>query len=385
MVSIWASHQNSLQLTVYSLQNQVENRQRQLKHLEDQRGDLALRLASVEQEARGYQDQDRQLMEKLEKTKVALTEILQGLESVAVSLDGQMAARNLLREEIEGANREGATIRAELDQINASLHESEVKKARWQSEDEALVRELGGRFGIGPEQGLSHLDGRYTANELSAVLRKLQGRIQEMGEINLASIQQHKKLQERLEFLIAQKYDLVKAEQDIMGLVSELDKTIRELFMETFTNVQQHFTDIFKVLFDGGSAYLSLSDEDDLLETGIEIFARPPGKKTQSLSLLSGGEKSMTAIALLFALQSVRPSPFCILDEIEAALDDVNILRFANYLRQLSEGTQFILITHRRETMENSDSLYGITLAADGSSKPISVTFKKDEQRVSGI
>ena len=385
MVSIWASHQNSIQLTVYSLQNQRENRQRQLKHLQEQKTELLERCSSIEEEVNGYQRQDSLLRDKLEQTKAALAEIFQGLDSVAASLESQLDAQKLLREEIDNISRQASALKDELVQINNSLHESEVKKARWQSEDEALARELGSRFGISPQQGLANLDGRYTVNELSASLRKLQGRIHEMGDINLASIQQHKKLQERLEFLTGQKYDLVKAEQDILGLVGELDKNIRQLFLETFTSVQEHFTEIFKVLFDGGSAYLSLSDEDDLLETGIEIFARPPGKKTQSLSLLSGGEKSMTAIALLFALQSVRPSPFCILDEIEAALDDVNILRFAKYLRQLAGEMQFILITHRRETMENSDSLYGITLGPDGSSKPISVVLKKDERRVSGI
>jgi chromosome segregation protein len=166
-----------------------------------------------------------------------------------------------------------------------------------------------------------------------------------------------------------------------MDLVAELDEKIRTLFMETFAEVQEHFSRIFKILFEGGSAYLTLNDEENPLETGIEIFARPTGKRTQALSLLSGGEKALTAIALLFALQSVRPAPFCILDEIEAALDDTNILRFSKYLRQLAQDRQFILITHRRETMEHSDSLYGITLNKEGSSQPISVILNEERQR----
>ena len=164
--------------------------------------------------------------------------------------------------------------------------------------------------------------------------------------------------------------------------MAELDETIRTLFLETFERVQDNFVKIFKTLFDGGSAYLALSEEGDPLEAGIDIFARPVGKRTQSLTLLSGGEKALTAIALLFALQSVRPSPFSILDEIEAALDDVNILRFTKYLRKLAGDMQFILITHRRETMEHSDSLYGITLNGDGASQPISIVLGNDEQKV---
>lgn len=384
MVSLWASRQNSLQLTIFSLQNQMENRHRQAKHLENQHGDLCNRIAAVEEDACRNREQHQTIMGKIEETKLALSEISLGLESVAASLDGQAAIHARLKGEINEAGREAAKIREEIEQINTALHEAEVKSARWQAEEEGMTRELTGQFGITPQEGLANFDARFTINELSVSLRRLRNRMEELGEVNLASIPQHKKLVDRLDFLTGQQTDLAKAEQDILDLVDELDRTIRSLFMDTFENVQQHFSEIFKILFDGGSAYLSLSDQDDLLETGIEIYARPSGKRMQSLSLLSGGEKAMTAIALLFALQSVRPSPFCILDEIEAALDDVNIIRFASYLRQLAEKMQFILITHRRETMEHSDSLYGITLAkdGDGGSQPISVVLNKDQQRM---
>jgi len=382
MVSIWASRQNSIQLTIYSLQNLLEDRDRQRKHLEAQNKDLGERLAGAEAEADAKQEQHKVLKQEMAQTKIALSELLQGLESVAASLDGKLSVQREVREEIDAANKEIVRLREELDNLNSALHEVELREARWQTEAEAMVKELASQFGKEPQAAMAHLDERYTVNEMSARLKKLRGRMEELGEINLAAIGQHKKLVQRLDFLCSQRADLVKAEEDILDLVAELDNTIRSLFMETFNDVQQHFSDIFKVLFAGGSAYLSLSDEADPLETGIEIFARPPGKKTQALSLLSGGEKSMTAIALLFALQSVRPSPFCILDEIEAALDDVNIVRFADYLRQLAGTMPFILITHRRETMEHSDSLYGITLSKDGSSQPISVVLNKDSQRM---
>lgn len=377
LVSQWASRQNSLQLTIYSLENQLENQERQLGQVREQNVKLLEEIASLETEARRNKEQNESLQEKIEETRHALSEVDQGLVSVAASMDGQAGVRTQIKSEIDEASRETFILREEMDNINSSLHEAEVRSARWQTEAEAMGRELGAQFGISPQEGLSNLDTRYTSSELAAKLKKFRSRIEEMGEINLAAIGQHKKLVERLEFLMGQQADLVKAEQDILDLVAELDKTIRELFMETFQSVQDHFASIFKTLFGGGSAYLSLCDQDDLLETGIEIFARPPGKRMQALSLLSGGEKSMTAIALLFALQSVRPSPFCILDEIEAALDDVNILRFSEYLRQLAESMQFILITHRRETMEYSDSLYGITLK-DGSSQPISVVLNAE-------
>lgn len=380
MVSLWASRQNSLQLAVYSLQNLREDRHRQLTNLQTQVKELGINLATMESEVLVKQGEYSELTENMARFRHALSELSQGLESVSVSLDGQIVTQKTIRMEIGSTNKNIAGFREELENVNSALHEAELRAARWQTEAEAMVRELATQFGKDPQSGLEHLDQRFTINEMAGKLKKLRGRMQELGEVNLATISQHKKLVGRLEFLREQMLDLNRAEEDILNLVAELDSTIRTLFMETFESVQQHFGDIFKVLFAGGSAYLSLSDENDLLETGIEIFARPPGKKTQSLTLLSGGEKSMTAIALLFALQSVRPAPFSILDEIEASLDEVNIVRFADYLRQLSETMQFILITHRREIMERADNLYGITLGKDGSSQPISVALSKVSQ-----
>lgn len=384
-VSIWASRQNSLQLTIYSLQNLVEDRRRQLKIQLGQNSQLQQSLAASVAEAELKQGELRELTERMAQFRAALSELSQGLETVAASLQGQVDAQQRLKGEVESANKDLAEIREELGNINTSLHDAELKLARWQTEAEAMVRELETQFGFGPEKGLTYLDQRYSVTELAGQAKRMRARLEELGEVNLAAIGQHKKLVERLAFLRDQKQDLAQAEKDILSLAAELDATIRTLFMDTFAQVQKHFSQIFKVLFTGGNAYLSLSDEEDPLETGIEIYARPPGKKTQSLTLLSGGEKSMTAIALLFALQSVRPSPFSILDEIEAALDDINILRFTDYLRQLAGEMQFILITHRRETMENADSLYGITLAQDGSSQPISVTLKNHRQKEQAI
>lgn len=379
-VSIWSSRQNSLQLTIYSLQNLVEDRQRQHKNLLSQDSQLRQNLRTAETEAEDKQGELEELTAGMLTIRTALTELSQGLESVAASLDGQIKMQSTIKGEVEDANKGISSCREELENIKSSLHEAELKAARWQTESEAMIRELGTQFGLDSHTGLTYLDERFSVHELAAKAKRIRGRMEELGEINLAAIGQHKKLAERLEFLGTQQIDLAQAEKDILSLVAELDATIRTRFMETFSQVQQQFSEIFKVLFTGGSAYLSLSDEGEPLETGIEIFARPPGKKSQSLTLLSGGEKSMTAIALLFALQSVRPAPFSLLDEIEAALDDANIIRFAEFLHQLAENMQFILITHRRETMEHSDRLYGITLGKDGASQLISVALNKDRQ-----
>ena len=383
MVALWSSRQNSLQLTVYSLQNHGENLERQLKSLDTQGSATKQGIGQLAAEIAGREEQQSEMDTIIQNTQQALAEIAAGLETVSASYDGQVLIRGQLQANIKQTNQSLAALREELEQIQASLHDIDLKKARWQVEAEGMASQLQAQYGLDPQTGLGNLDNRFTIAQLAAKVKGMQVRLVELGDVNLASIHQHNKLAERVSFLSEQRSDLARAAQDIIGLVTELDETIRNLFTETFERVQEHFSRIFKILFAGGSAYLALSDNQDPLETGIEIFARPSGKRTQSLTLLSGGEKALTAIALLFALQSVRPSPFCILDEIEAALDDVNILRFTEYLRQLAQDMQFILITHRRETMEHSDSLYGITLNQEGASQPISVVLNDDRQRMS--
>ena len=180
---------------------------------------------------------------------------------------------------------------------------------------------------------------------------------------------------ERYTFTKTQHDDLVKAEQDLLGILDELDKQMRVQFEENFKLIAEEFNKVFKELFGGGTGTLKINDDEDILEAGININAQPPGKKLQNMLMLSGGEKALAAIALLFAIQNLKPSPFCLLDEIEAALDESNVGRFAGYLNKLTEHTQFIVITHRRGTMEKADRLYGITMQEKGVSALVSVNL----------
>ncbi len=176
-----------------------------------------------------------------------------------------------------------------------------------------------------------------------------------------------------------QRDDILEAENNLRGIIADLDRAMKETFAEKFKDIQVMFGKVFKELFGGGKASLMLVDEDNLLETGIIINAQPPGKKLQNMMQLSGGEKSLTAISLLFAIQSLKPSPFCLLDEIEAALDDSNVTRFAKYLNKLTKHTQFVVITHRKGTMEAANRLYGITMQEKGVSTLVSVNLIEEE------
>ena len=203
--------------------------------------------------------------------------------------------------------------------------------------------------------------------------------IRALGPVNVNAIEDYKNLLERHTFLAAQHEDLVKSEETLTGIITELDNGMRKQFREKFSAIQTEFDRAFRELFGGGHGSLELDPEADVLEAGISIIAHPPGKKLQNMMQLSGGEKSLTAIALLFAIQNLKPSPFCLLDEIEAALDDSNVSRFSNYLHKLTKNTQFIVITHRRGTMTAADRLYGITMQEKGVSTLISVNLIEEK------
>ena len=203
--------------------------------------------------------------------------------------------------------------------------------------------------------------------------------IRKLGDVNVNAIEDYKEISERYGFLKGQHDDLIEAEKTLVGIIEELDTGMRKQFMEKFAEIQREFDKVFKELFGGGKGTLELVEDEDILECGIRIIAQPPGKKLQNMMQMSGGEKSLTAISLLFAIQNLKPSPFCLLDEIEAALDDSNVSRFAKYLHKLTKSTQFIVITHRRGTMAAADRLYGITMQEKGVSTLVSVNLIEDD------
>ncbi len=215
--------------------------------------------------------------------------------------------------------------------------------------------------------------------DIQSNIENLKRMIQELGPINNLAIEEYKELQKRYDYYIEQRGDIEKAREDIIAVIDDINKTSVEMFIDTFQKIKLNFSKIFQQLFNGGDATVELTDENNVLECGIDIMARPPGKKLKHLNLLSGGERSLTAIALLYATYMVRPSPFCFLDEIDAALDEENIGRFIRMLQQFATKTQFIIITHSKKTMSIAESIYGVTMEEPGVSKLVSLRMGKDE------
>ena len=224
-------------------------------------------------------------------------------------------------------------------------------------------------------------DKQLDHQELSSEIDELKKKLDSYGTVNLVAIDEYDQLKQRYDFLIQQQTDLLTAKESLHQAILKINRTTKQMFMETFDKVKIEFKNYFRLLFNGGDAQLFLLDEQDPLESGIEIICRPPGKKLQNVLLLSGGEKAMSAIALIFAIFKVKPSPFCILDEIDAALDEANVDRFSRVLQEFSKSSQFIVITHNKKTIVNANIMYGITMEQSGVSKIVSVKLSQDKEK----
>ena len=262
-----------------------------------------------------------------------------------------------------------------INGLKEQLLKAESKKTKQEQDLEDVVNKLWEEYEITPNSA-----GEYKKPENVQVAQKvtneLRAKIRDLGSINIDSIEEYKKMQERYDFMNEQRYDLEESIAKLRNVISEMTNTMKSQFSEQFKKINANFNEVFIELFGGGKAELILEDTDNVLECGIDIRVQPPGKKLQNMMLLSGGEKALTAIAILFAILKINPAPFCILDEIEAALDDVNVNRFALYLKKFSNDTQFLVITHRKGTMEIADTVYGVTMEEKGISKLLSMNLK---------
>lgn len=251
------------------------------------------------------------------------------------------------------------------------------RKIKHETELENTINNLWEEYELTYSDAVSYKKDLGTATEVTKEIASLKRKISALGNVNVDAIEEYKAVSERYEFLTGQRDDLVAAQKDLLGIISDMTKVMKSEFEVKFNDIAKYFKQTFTELFGGGTASLSLEDPDDILNCGINIDVQPPGKKLQSLLLLSGGERALSAIALLFAILKTRPTPFCFLDEIEAALDDANVYRFADYIKNYSENTQFIVVTHRRGTMEAADVIYGVTMQEKGVSKLLELNINE--------
>ncbi|MGN1334714.1 MAG: chromosome segregation protein SMC [Anaerovoracaceae bacterium] len=280
--------------------------------------------------------------------------------------------KSALVEELNALNAEYYSVSDNLNAYQDQKYHQEIKLAKNETQLDTIKEKLWDEFEISFAQALEFKKDDFSLAPAVKESREIRNRMRELGDINVGAIREYEQVSERYGFLTEQRADIIKAMDELKAIIDDMEKTIKTKFKENFDQVVVNFEDIFKELFGGGHAELRLDDDNNPLEAGIEIIAQPPGKKLQNINLMSGGEKTMTAIALMFAVLKTKPTPFCILDEVEAALDDVNIDRFAGYLRKFHD-IQFAIVTHQKATMEHADVLYGVTMPEQGISKVLSL------------
>jgi chromosome segregation protein len=287
------------------------------------------------------------------------------MQTEARSLDEDLSRLQTRLDEI-------STLREELRERRGRL---EIGLKECTLERNAIEGGLRDRLGIGVEDmvGQSSPADEADAESLQAELERVRSSIRRLGTVNIGAVAELEELETRLAEMTGQRDDLEKSIEDLRGTIARLNRLSRQRFKETFDAVNAIFQKTFPRLFQGGKAWLELTDESNLLETGVEIYVRPPGKKVGNIDLLSGGEKALTAVSLIFSLFLYKPSPFCVLDEVDAPLDDANIGRFARMVSDMCARSQFVLITHNKRTMECCDMLYGVTMREPGVSKIVSV------------
>ena len=333
---------------------------------------------SIENKQKICEDLEKENNENKQKITEMEQEIEQAKQEVTTSqaetenLKNTRIEKNKLLEKLEDEINSKLKL---IDDLKEQINKIEIKKSKLEVELEQVVNKMWEEYEITPNNAEN-----YAKPENVAVVQKrvneLRNQIKNLGSINVDSIEEYKQTKERYDFMTEQKVDLEESSDKLKKIISDMTDVMKKQFQEQFKIINKNFGVIFAELFGGGKANLKLADENNVLECGIDIEAQPPGKKLQNMMLLSGGEKALTAIALLFAILKINPAPFCVLDEIEAALDDVNVNRFAEYLKKFTNEIQFLVITHRKGTMEAADTVYGITMEENGISKLLSMKLK---------
>ena len=347
-------------------EGEIKNIYDDIEKLDKEKEDNKLKVESFNSQIESLNSKISEDKESIASSAKARAALQEKEASLGGSLDEIRNSQQRIEKEIQKISSAGYNKKLEIQSL-----EYEKEKIR---DYLRQVYEIEFEFGSSGNEPLN-------IDEALAQREKLQKRVKSLGEVNLVAIEEFDELKKRQDFLDAQKQDLITAKDNLKKAISKINRTCKELFLETFNRIEVEFKKNFKFLFNGGRANLILMDPDNILESGVEIEVQPPGKKLQNVSLLSGGEKALTAISLIFAIFTVRPSPLCVLDEIDAPLDEANVDRFNHLLKKFAANSQFVVITHNKKTMSNASCLYGVTMQEKGVSKLVSVKFAEDQAK----
>ncbi len=371
-----------LRIESLSAQKDIESLRATIADIERRKEDRAGHVAGLRQEMERVQDSIVSLqtrIEELKKEAASLREQAKASTARIEELNAQRMAFEKKSAELRAKEREQSSAR---ENVGHELARLEERKASLQKEYDEIISRLWEEYELTRREAEEVAAPIEDVGQSQKRLNELKGKIKALGTVNVAAVEEYKEVSERYAFMNAQVADVEQSRDELKRLIGDLTRQMRELFIERFKQINTNFLQTFQELFGGGTANLSLTDPEDILHSGIEISVQPPGKIVTHLELLSGGEKALVAIALYFAIMKVSPPPFCMLDEIEAALDDVNVDRFAAYLRRMTSNTQFIVITHRRGSMEEADVLYGVTMQDEGVSKLLELRASEIEQKL---
>ena len=360
-VSSFDESNNSLDEMLLRINQDIENNQKAIDTKKSQREKILEDNQAIENEILA-------LNNKIE-------EIKQEVSNSSTKVDALKQERLSKNDKLARTEEEILSQFETIENLKSQITKLDVKKSKLEVELEQIVNKMWEDYELTPSNAENY-EKPSNVSQTTKKVKELREEIKALGSINIDSIEEYKQTKERYDFMCEQRLDLENSSNKLKKVILDMTKTMKDQFEKQFKIINKNFGEVFAELFGGGKAELKLTDEENILECGIEIEVQPPGKKLQSMTLLSGGEKAFTAIALLFAILKINPAPFCVLDEIEAALDDVNVYRFADYLKNFTKHTQFLVITHRKGTMEVANTVYGITMEENGISKLLSMKLK---------
>ena len=342
------------------------------QELENAHTSIENKNTQIEQIKKDNEDLEKSIQETLQK----IEEVKESVNSSSSKIEELKKERAQKSEKLSKQEDEITAKFKVIEDLKGQLVKLDVKKTKIEEDINGIINKMWEEYELTPNNAEQYQKPENVALTQRRV-NSLRTEIRELGSVNVDSIEEYKNLKDRYDFMSEQRLDLENTMSKLRKVISDMTQIMKEQFKEKFKVINKNFGEVFAELFGGGKAELTLEDEENILECGIEITVQPPGKKLQNMMLLSGGEKAFTAIALLFAILKINPAPFCVLDEIEAALDDVNVFRYADYLKKFTDHTQFLVITHRKGTMEAADTVYGVTMEESGISKLLSMKLKQ--------